>query len=40
MLINDYQKQRFVERVIEGMFNTVNGKSSRHLLLPMPATED
>ena len=27
--INDYQKQRFVERVIEGMFNTVNGGCSR-----------
>ena len=24
--INDYQKQRFVERVIESMFNTISGK--------------
>ena len=24
--INDYQKQRFVERVIEAMFNTISGK--------------
>ena len=24
--INDYQKNRFVERVISGMFNTVSGK--------------
>ena len=24
--INDYQKQRFVERVIEAMFNTIKGK--------------
>ncbi len=24
--INDYQKQRFVERIIEAMFNTISGK--------------
>jgi UDPglucose 6-dehydrogenase len=24
--INDYQKQRYVERVISGMFNTVSNK--------------
>ena len=24
--INDYQKQRFVERMIEAMFNTISGK--------------
>jgi UDPglucose 6-dehydrogenase len=24
--MNDYQKQRFVERVISSMFNTVSGK--------------
>ncbi len=24
--INDYQKQRFVERIIESMFNTISGK--------------
>ena len=24
--INDYQKQRFVERMIESMFNTISGK--------------
>jgi len=24
--INDYQKQRFVERVIDAMFNTIAGK--------------
>ena len=24
--INDYQKNRFVERIISGMFNTVSGK--------------
>lgn len=24
--INDYQKTRFVERIISGMFNTVSGK--------------
>ena len=24
--INDYQKQRFVERVIDAMFNTISGK--------------
>ncbi len=24
--INDYQKKRFVERIISGMFNTVSGK--------------
>ena len=26
VLINDYQKQRFVERIIEAMFNTIAGK--------------
>ena len=26
VLINDYQKQRFVERIIESMFNTISGK--------------
>lgn len=26
MQINDYQKQRFVERIIEAMFNTISGK--------------
>ena len=26
MQINDYQKQRFVERMIEAMFNTISGK--------------
>ena len=26
VLVNDYQKQRFVERVIEAMFNTISGK--------------
>ena len=26
VLINDYQKQRFVERIIEAMFNTISGK--------------
>ena len=26
MLINDYQKQRFVERIIDAMFNTISGK--------------
>lgn len=26
VLINDYQKQRFVERMIEAMFNTISGK--------------
>ena len=26
VLINDYQKQRFVERIIEAMFNTIWGK--------------
>ena len=25
--INDYQKQRFVERIIESMFNTISGKN-------------
>ena len=24
--INDYQKQRFVERMIDAMFNTISGK--------------
>ena len=24
--INDYQKQRFVERIIDAMFNTISGK--------------
>ena len=24
--INDYQKQRFVERIIQAMFNTISGK--------------
>ena len=24
--INDYQKRRFVERMIEAMFNTISGK--------------
>ncbi len=24
--INDYQKQRFVERIIGSMFNTISGK--------------
>jgi UDP-glucose 6-dehydrogenase len=24
--INDYQKSRFVERMIEAMFNTISGK--------------
>lgn len=26
VLINDYQKQRFVERIIDAMFNTISGK--------------
>ena len=26
VLVNDYQKQRFVERIIEAMFNTISGK--------------
>ena len=26
VLINDYQKQRFIERIIEAMFNTIAGK--------------
>lgn len=26
MAINDYQKRRFVERIIEAMFNTISGK--------------
>ena len=26
MAINDYQKQRFVERMIDSMFNTISGK--------------
>ena len=25
--INDYQKQRFVERMIEAMFKTISGKN-------------
>ena len=26
VLINTYQKQRFVERIIDAMFNTISGK--------------
>ena len=26
VLINDYQTQRFVERIIDAMFNTISGK--------------